>query len=174
MPERHLVRRPPGEPPSEGHLESRPDLRLEVGDEVLLIELAHERDIFVRGERVDEIAGLRSGLRVASPTHLGDRSGRVADVVAWRVPAPGLLADLLEGVVEVVVREPRLALAGEPRDPREDAAGDEDAANLAQDAEPVRDELEDEGRHRRVERGVLEREVVRRRDAERQAAALRR
>src|SRR4029079_17222437 len=100
------------------------------------------------------------------PTHLGGRADRVGDVVAGRIPAALLLVDLVEGVVEVLVRVEPLALAAEPGRPGEDAARSQDAPDLTERARPARDELEDERRDRDVERSVRGAEVVRGRDAQ--------
>ena len=98
--------RAPGEPASQGRVECRPTIA-EARDEVVLVELGQEADGTVDVEPVDELGGPGRHVRVARPTHLADRRALVAQVVVGAVaPVAGLLADVDQRVVEVVVGQP--------------------------------------------------------------------
>ena len=120
---------------------------------------------------MDELARGRRHIGKSSAPHLGRGSRGIAQVARSAVPLPRLLADVLEGVVEVVIGCPDRA-TGQPRDPAEDTAGPEHAMDLAQRPEAIRNELEDEGRDRAVDAAIAQREVVSEGHAQLEAGAL--
>ena len=148
-------------------LESVTHVGLERVREHLLVELGDEAGVGLGIELVPQV-GTLGGHRVEpGPAQAGGRRfdrGQVARTRLRRrlvVAVVAILdAELVEQVVEDLVRPPAPRI-GDPRHVREQAARTQHAPDLAQRAEAVRHELEDERRHRGVERVVRERQLVR-------------
>ena len=133
---------------------------IQLRDERLLVELDHEREIVLDPVSVLDHARLDRHAREAGATELVERRLGGLEVARAAVPSARLLADGLERIVEGLVRG-ELDAAGDPGDRREPAPRAQDAPDVAQRAMPVRDQLEHERGHRKVEGAVVERQAVR-------------
>ena len=134
-------------------------VRLEAANEVLLVELGHEPDVALDVELVLELAAFRVDVAKAGPAQLSGGAIDIGNVAGPVIGQSGSHADLVEHVVELDVR-PKRAVLGQPADIGQRAAGSQHPMRLANGPGPVRDELEHERRHGRIERAVGKRQLV--------------
>ena len=134
---------------------------LELGEQRFLVELGEEPDVAIDREPVRQAAFPGRDLREPGAAQLArrpiDRRDVAAPIVAFGRVELEVVEHLVEDRVGAEVADP---LAVQPRHVGEQAVRAQDAPRLAQGARPVRDELEDERGHRRVEGTVGQRQAI--------------